>query len=201
VAQLAAKERERAARQNEFVQELRARIAQLERVNTKTDENGMEVAAPVPLIDALTGVMSGAAAREAILNAQADDHPAHLAVIHIQSLNVLNTRFGQRIGDQIVLTCCQHLANNLCRERDRIFRWRGPAFVALLERDDSPAGVGREVSHTCNAIPSGFFGEPHRSILIPVRMTSTTVPLEGRLITDVFDAIERFIARAERLPG
>jgi GGDEF domain-containing protein len=193
------KERDRTSRQEEFVRELQERIEQLEEAKNRTGADAArELAIHAPTMDMLTGVPNGVAAREAILNAQATDRPPHLAVMHIQSLDVLNARFGQRIGDQIVLTCCQHLASNLCRENDRIFRWRGPAFVALLDRDDSPAGVGREVSHVCNAIASSFFGEPHRSILIPVKMASITIALESRLITDVFDSIERFIVRAGR---
>jgi GGDEF domain-containing protein len=195
------KDRERSSQLNAFVQELQERIKELE--SRPQSRGAMALAtqgtqAAPAQIDALTGIPNGAAAREAVLHAQAGDPLPHLAVIHIQSLDLLNARFGQRIGDQIVLTCCQHLASNLCREKDRIFRWRGPAFIALLERDDSPAGVAREISHVCNSVSSSFFGEPHRSILIPVKMVSSTLPIESRLVTEVFDSIERFIVRAGR---
>jgi GGDEF domain-containing protein len=193
------KEDERAQRQQSFVNELQRRIEELEKAESRTGaEAARELVAQAPTTDTLTGVPNGVAAREAVLNCQTSDRPPHVAVIHIQCLDVLNARFGQRIGDQIVLTCCQHLASSLCRETDRIFRWRGPAFVVLLDRDDSPAGVGREVSHACNSISSSFFGEPHRSILIPVKMASAMIPIESRLITDVFDSIERFIVRSGR---
>ena len=195
------KERERAERYGVFVQELNNRIKELEpaRGEKATQQNRPNLVTPAASQnDTLTAIPNGVAAREAILNAQAANHPPHLAVMHLQSLDLLNARFGQRIGDQIVLTCCQHLASNLCRENDRIFRWRGPAFVALLERDDSPAGVGREISHVCNSIACSFFGEPHRSILIPVKLASTTIAIESRLVTEIFDSIERFIVRAGR---
>ena len=181
-----------------FLQKLQQQIDKMEGARPPDSAFEEPIAAVPPQTDPLTGIPNGLAAREAVLEAQSGERPPYLCVIHIQSLDLLNARFGQRIGDQIVLACSQHLANNLCRSGDSIFRWRGPAFVALLDRDDTPAGVSREVSHVCNSIASSFFGEPHRSILIPVKLASTTFSMESRLVSEIFESIERFIVRAGR---
>jgi GGDEF domain-containing protein len=184
----------RKARTEAFLSELEGRILQLE-------ETGGQVAVvpgAIAQVDSLTGLPDGQAAREAIVAAQGEDATVHLAIMYIQSLDVLNARYGQRIGDQIILTCCQFLASNLCREHDRMFRWRGPAFVALLQRDDSPAGVSREVAQVCGGLPSSFFGEPNRTILIPIRINSIALPLGSQYCTELFESIDRFILRSGR---
>jgi GGDEF domain-containing protein len=52
----------------------------------------------------------------------------------IERMAVINARFGYPVGDQMIAGLRQHLTDNL-PEGDRLFRWRGPYLLALIERD------------------------------------------------------------------
>jgi GGDEF domain-containing protein len=62
-------------------------------------------------------------------------------VFGIERMPIINARFGYTVGDQIIAGLQQHLASNL-PPGDRLFRWRGPYLLALIERDMA-AGLPR----------------------------------------------------------
>ena len=82
IEHLSQKERERTAKLGEFVGELQTKIDALESAAHHEAAAAGPVAQAMPAqMDTLTGIPNGAAAREAILHAQAGDPLPHLAVI------------------------------------------------------------------------------------------------------------------------
>jgi diguanylate cyclase (GGDEF)-like protein len=97
------------------------------------------------LIDRLTGLPNREAAEAAILALETNSRNKHLAAFYIQNMRQLNVRFGDRICDELLFLITQRIATTLLRPADRIFRWRGPAFVAILEREESFSYVNHDL--------------------------------------------------------
>ncbi|MBZ5577160.1 MAG: response regulator [Acidobacteriia bacterium] len=95
-------------------------------------------AAAVPTADAADPVtgLPGRAQAEAALSALCQgEKPAYLAVLVLDSLPSVSARFGRRAGDALLRAYGSFIAEVLAPE-DRLFRWSGPALVALLPRLD-----------------------------------------------------------------
>jgi diguanylate cyclase (GGDEF)-like protein len=100
---------------------------------------------PQASVDRLTGLANRDAAEASILALEAHPGNKYIAAFYIQNMQQLNVRFGEKIGDELLFLMTQRIATNLLRPSDQIFRWRGPAFVAILEREESYAYVGHDL--------------------------------------------------------
>jgi GGDEF domain-containing protein len=99
--------------------------------------------APPERLDPLTNLPERAAAEQALASAARDPRPAFAAVLVVDRLDLINARFGRTVGDEVLVFFCQHVRQGL-EESDRLFRWTGPALLAVLFRDEPLAAV-REV--------------------------------------------------------
>jgi GGDEF domain-containing protein len=100
-------------------------------------------ARPAPVLDPVTGLPARQAAETAIERAYSSKIPVTPAVIVIDSLPAINMRFGRSTGDALLHVFANHLKQTLEPE-DELYRWTGPAFVALLaERGTRPPGKTR----------------------------------------------------------
>jgi len=113
------------------------------------------------------------------------------AIFIIDHLHRLNTRFGRTVGDQIITLFTQHLAQRL-RPEDSIFRWSGPAFLVLLQRDEPLERVRRELAPIASARLEKTVEIKDRTVLLPLNFSWTVmpVPLAGKasVAIDKFDA-------------
>jgi GGDEF domain-containing protein len=113
-----------------------------------------------------------------------------------------NARFGAAVGNQVILLCSRHLAAHLASAPgDQLFRWSGPAFVAILERPGPDIDVQTAVQHAMTAPMSRFFDTPSRTVYLPIKMTAETMALQGTSYAEVADAVERFVLTASASPG
>ncbi len=100
-------------------------------------------ARPAPALDPVTGLPERRAAEAAIERAYSAKIPITPAVIVIDSLPAINMRFGRSTGDALLHVFADHLQQTLDPE-DELYRWTGPAFVALLaERGSRLSGKTR----------------------------------------------------------
>lgn len=106
-------------------------------------------------------------------------------------MNLINARFGEAVGDQVILFCSQHIATHLTGAHDVLFRWRGPGFVALLERGDSPLAVASEVRRVTSMPLSRFFMTPSRTVYLPIKLTGEVLPLAGKGLDEVLEAVQQ----------
>lgn len=96
-------------------------------------------------LDRLTGLPNREAAETSIFALEGNPRNKYVAAFYIQNMQQLNARFGDRICDELLFLITQRIATNLLRPSDQIFRWRGPAFVAILEREESFSYVGHDL--------------------------------------------------------
>ena len=95
--------------------------------------------------DPLTGLTQRAGAEAALAAAVKESQPAFAAVFVADRLDMINARFGRTVGDDVLLYFCQHVARGL-NEADRLYRWTGPAFLAILHRTTSLASVREDTN-------------------------------------------------------
>jgi GGDEF domain-containing protein len=118
---------------------------------------------------------------------------AYAVVFYLHRMALTNARFGEAIGNQVILFCSQHIATAVLRADDHLFRWQGPAFVGIIERPELTPAVSSEIQRLAAAPISRHFETPSRSVYLPIRLTCEVVPLFETNAADVLGQIGRFI--------
>jgi GGDEF domain-containing protein len=91
-------------------------------------------------LDPLTKLPERAAAEAALSNAVKGSKVVYAAVFVTDRLDMINARFGRNVGDDVLLFFCRHVAQGLA-PGNRLFRWTGPAILAVLDRDEPISAV------------------------------------------------------------
>lgn len=95
--------------------------------------------------DPLTKLPERAGAEVALAAAVKESQPVYAAVFVADRLDLINARFGRTVGDDLLLFFCRHVAQAL-KETDRLYRWTGPAILAILHRTTSLAPVREDMN-------------------------------------------------------
>jgi GGDEF domain-containing protein len=117
--------------------------------------------------DTVTGLALRQDAEAAIAEAGRANSVHFVAVMVLERLQILNARFGREAGDEILAAYSQMVLKSLTPQ-DRLFRWGGPALVALLPRQRSLQLVRSEFTHIMETRLEHTIQTPSRSVLIPV---------------------------------
>ena len=137
----------------------------------KEVENSRErvgsVAAAAMELDAATGLPSKKEALKAIQAAVESPPNKFLAIAVISRVQAVNARFGYAIGDQVLSTFAKHFKDNLGAQ-DQVFRWHGPAIIAVLERDDRLEKVRAEIRRFAEVKLEKTAEVGNRTILLPI---------------------------------
>jgi GGDEF domain-containing protein len=64
----------------------------------------------------------------------------------------------------------------ILNERDQLFRWSGPSFVALLEREAPIEQVKREIGRVAKMRVEDLIEIDSRSVLLPISASWTVFP-------------------------
>jgi GGDEF domain-containing protein len=140
-----------------------------------------------------TGLPARAQAEGALREAINRQPQCYAVVFYLHRMQLTNARFGPAIGNQLIEFCSQHIAASCLRSTDTLFRWSGPAFVAIIERAETPTVLAAEI-HKLVSPPLGrFFEAPKRSVYLPIKMTAEAVPLFDTNYADVLGSIETFV--------
>ena len=82
---------------------------------------------------------------------------------------------------------------------DSLFRWTGPAFVALLERVESPAEIQQEINRIASASLKVTVQIGNGAVSLPIPTLSLLVPLsEVQAFPDLATRMDSFIAERAR---
>jgi diguanylate cyclase (GGDEF)-like protein len=118
-------------------------------------------------LDAATGLPSKKEALKAIQAAVESPRNKFLVIAEVSRVQAVNARFGYAIGDQVLSTFAEHMKGNL-GARDRIFRWHGPAVIALLEREDRLEKVRIEIRRFAEVKLEKTAEVGNRTVLLPI---------------------------------
>ena len=131
-----------------------------------------------PRVDAATGLPDRAAAEAALSECAAANEPAYTLVFIADRVQLINARFGYAAGDEVLKTIQTHVRKGL-RPEDRMFRWRGPSFLALLKRSDPVDCVRAEISRIVMTRLQKTFDIGNRSVLVPIGMQWALFPVSS----------------------
>jgi len=118
-------------------------------------------------LDVVTGLPNYLAAEQAIRSAITSRTSTYAVLFSVERVEVINGRYGFSVGDRILMLFGQHLAQHLSNT-DRLFRWRGHGFLALLDRSGPEISIRAEIARMVSARVEQEIELGDRSILLPI---------------------------------
>jgi GGDEF domain-containing protein len=112
----------------------------------------------------------------------------YAAVMVVNRVQPVNARFGRDAGDWMLSRFKHHVETRLLTSGDRLFRWTGPAMVAILERPQPIDHVRALVKRALETLIDETYEVAGRSILIPISAAWSVF-----MITPAPDASEKQI--------
>jgi GGDEF domain-containing protein len=172
--------------QEQFAQSLADLRPQLQRLEKLGAEMHLG-----PATDTVTGLEGRDAAGQALATAIERRGPLVGAAFLVERVQLINARFGYATGDQVLQSYSHHLAG-LLEPGDRLFRWTGPVFVALMERTVPLEQIQTELDRISSANLEIAVQIGNGSVLIPVTSASALFPLAQ--MSSVFELARRIDA-------
>lgn len=133
-----------------------------------------------PEVDGGTGLPKRATAELAFQEALESPGRKFVVTVVAQRLHAISGRYGFAIGDRVLDAMNQHFKAHLS-STDRMFRWAGPAIVAVLQREESLEHVRTEIRRIAEERLEQMFDVGGRSVSIRVSPGWSVIPLEGTL--------------------
>jgi GGDEF domain-containing protein len=141
--------------------------------------------------DPCTGLPTRLEAEATIRRAIGGTAQTYVIAFYVHRMNLINARFGDAIGNQVILFCSQHIATHLSGANDALFRWRGPGFVAVLERNESALIIASDVQRFTSLPLSRFFETPSRTVYLPIKLTAEVLPTAGKSADEVIEQVQK----------
>jgi GGDEF domain-containing protein len=126
--------------------------------------------------DPVTGLPGKAQAEKGLQGATASPGTKFLLLAVIDRLPAVNARFGNAIGDQVLAVSAAHFRGALPAE-DILYRWEGPALLAVLNRTGTIDSVRAEVRRFADKKLEKNFLIGLRSVLLPISTNWTIFPI------------------------
>jgi GGDEF domain-containing protein len=133
-------------------------------------ENSQEMMGSIkvaPNLDEATGLPGKADAERAIRTALESPKGKFVVIAVCSRVQAVNARFGYTVGDRMLGAFAEHFKKGLSA-RDQLFRWQGPALVALLERAERIERVRTEIRQFADVKFDKTTEVGQRTVLIPI---------------------------------
>lgn len=181
--------REETRRHREEISQALARLRrQCETVQAGTNENG----ASAPELDKISGLELRDSAEEAVAAAMQRGGLTYGALFVVDRLHLINAQFGYSTGDRILREFSEHLRSALL-PKDQLFRWTGPAFLAIIERGESPVEVETDVRRIAGGRLEAAVQIGNGCVRLPIVRTSLLLPLSsGGSLADLIGRLDEF---------
>jgi len=127
-------------------------------------------------LDGATGLHGKAEADRAIRAAMESPQGKFLVIAVCSRVQAVNARFGYAVGDKILQAFAEHFKKGLSA-RDQLFRWQGPALLALIERSERIDRVRTEIRQFADLRLDKTIEVGQRTVLIPISATWSIYPL------------------------
>jgi GGDEF domain-containing protein len=144
-------------------------------------------------LDSVTGLPDAAAAEHCLARAVTSCAQGYAAVLCMERLDAINSRFGYAVGDRLMFQFAQEVAQRLSGW-DKLFRWRGPTLIAILERPGRPQDVRNEVGHIVAAKREHLIDIGGRTVLLPMAARFAVISLrETPTLDAILDTVNSFV--------
>lgn len=149
-----------------------------------------------PVLDPTTGLPARAAAAAALAEWALSPKPPYVGLFVVDRIALLNSRFGYAVGDRVLKTYLEELRNHLTPS-DQLFRWSGPAFLALLNRTDRIEKVREQLRFQLSAKIERTFELSNRSALLSISATWAVFPIAMPL-DGLIEQLDSFLGSQNR---
>jgi diguanylate cyclase (GGDEF)-like protein len=144
-------------------------------------------------LDMVTGLPNFRSAEQAIRAACAAKTNTYAVLLCVERLEVINSRFGFAVGDRILMIFGQHLAQSLSKT-DQLFRWRGPGFLALMERNAPEMAIRAEIARVLSTRMEQEIELNGRSVLLPIGSSWTLANTAKSSLEEISQKLDKFAA-------
>jgi GGDEF domain-containing protein len=151
-------------------------------------------------LDMVTGLPSFRAAERAMRSAIAAGSSTYVVLLCVDRVEVINSRFGFAVGDRMLMQFGQHLAQRLSKT-DRLFRWRGPGFLALLDRSGPEVSIRAEVARMVSSRLEQQIELGERSVLLPIASSWMLTGVANSTVEKIMQKLDTFSAGQFGAPG
>ena len=142
--------------------------------------------------DAATNLAGRADAEDALVQARSRKN-MYAAVLPVDRLALVNSRFGSQSTDVVVKYFAGYLQSHL-HGKDTLFRWSANSFLALVEREQPQDSVRADLSRFASAKLELTLEHHGREILLPVHSTWVLfAAAEGRTHNELVAKIDGFL--------
>jgi GGDEF domain-containing protein len=160
-------------------------------------ESAAMLAAAVSDIDLVTGLPSFKMIPPALGAAIAGGRNTYAVLFCVDRIEIINNRFGSASGDRVLVALGERLGQRFSGA-DALFRWRGPGFLALIERTASEMAVRDEAARVASARLEQEIELGGRSVLLPISTSWVLVPLKESNAEAVLKKLEVFAVAQAR---
>jgi GGDEF domain-containing protein len=152
--------------------------------------------------DQLTGLPTWRHAEARIQEMIDEDRAGYALGLFVKNLDSVNRRAGYSVGDQILTLIGQSVGRCLSGT-DQLFRWRGPCFIAVLERTKKHAEVAAEAAKIGAITLEKEVETQGRSMFFKTAMTWKLIRIQNTSqVEEISAQIEAFAAEpGEHKPG
>lgn len=127
-------------------------------------------------LDKVTGLEVRDSAEQALAAAIERGGPSYAALFVVDRLHLINAQFGYPTGDQILHMVGGHLRSCLFPQ-DLLYRWTGPAFLALLERGADLREIQTEIERITAVKLEVGVQIGNGSVLLAIACAALVIPL------------------------
>jgi len=142
--------------------------------------------------DPVTGLAREKAGIRAMQEAVMSGKRLHVVCMAVKGVQQVNTRFGFEIGDRMLRLFTENVERHLMRA-DKLYRWNGPAMVALLDRTESVEQLRVQLRRRLDTPIEGSFDGGGRAVMIPIASAWTLFAVTPPVSLTV-NQIQAFIA-------
>ena len=146
-------------------------------------------------VDPITGLPDKAQATAAIRLALQSKEPHFAVCLHLNYMKFINERLSEVVGDRVLLLCGQYIATQLATQTVTLFRWSGPAFIAVIKKGGSPQEIALEIERLVAKPLHKYLQLPDWMAFLHVHLAAQTIPLAGRGYAEAMDEISKFMLR------
>jgi GGDEF domain-containing protein len=134
-----------------------------------------------------------AGAEDSIANKISSGKEFIVGLFVMDRLASINGRFGRLVGDEILLMGAQHLAQKLSGAA--LYRWSGPAFVAILDISGNAAAVENHLKQAGAMRFEKTIEADNRSVLLLVTSSFQVTRVSHSMSPDaIFRGMDTFLS-------
>jgi GGDEF domain-containing protein len=174
---------------------LRSYVLEMYAVTSRTHrkESGHDPGPAASLnLDPITRLPGRAAAEAAMMEAVSGSRKKYIGVVVLSQLQSINARYGNAVGDQVLAELAHEIQAGLWVS-DSLYRWSGPALLAVMDRDVDINRLRTNVKPLFGRSIDKPFDVGGKDVLIPVAPAWNVFGLI-RPLSIIMKRIDMFVA-------